>query len=319
MARSRSPLFVLCTLLALVGGALALPSAAGASGYPLEPAKNIPPPSRAMTVCSSHPYSSNCKHIMIKALNHARAVMGEPAYQLPPGFVTLTAAEQLLVLSNLDRRLYARAPVIGLNAPLNASAQSGAMHDSDPPFVSIDGTGPAVGASNWAGGARSPLLAYYLWMYADGPTDGTSGNVSCRQPGDASCWDHRNATLMRSGSTNKLAMGVGHGKGPSGMPAWTELYEAFWPSTAMTYVPTVAQLSTSYGSYLGGTAVTVTGFGFVHVTGVTVGGQPARYTVNSRTRISVLTPAGTAGRAFVRVSTTGGSSMSTPAAAFSYV
>lgn len=318
MARPRSSLIRLCAAL-LVGAAMLLvhPGAAAASGgYPLDPTKNIGLPAATMTTCDQHPYSGTCKRMVIRALNHARAAMGEPAYLLPPRFASLTGPEQLLVLSNADRRLYGRRAVIALNAPLNASAQRGATLDSDPAFISIGGSGPALGASNWAGGARSPLVAYYLWMYADGPTTGGSGNVGCRQPGDASCWDHRHATLMGSGSTDKLVMGVGHGTGPSGMPAWTELYEAFWPEVWMTYVPTVTVLSTHYGSR--GTAVTITGYGFVHVRGVTFGSTPAGFRVVSGHRIVAVAPAGVRGPTHVRVTTSGGVSNATPAAAFSF-
>jgi hypothetical protein len=322
VSRLRNPLAFLFTVVALTGLAAAVvaQTASARTQYALDPDSNIPAPATAYgPMCSEHPFSSRCERVLIRALNHARAVMGQPSYRLPTRFKALTGTDQLLVLSNQDRRLYGRAPITGFNATLNASAQRGATHGSDPAFVPLDSTPPAVGAANWSGGLPSPLLAYYNWMYADGVSNGSSGNVDCRQPGDSACWGHRHATLMRGGSHNKVVMGGGHGKGPSGMVAWTELYEAFWPSVPIDYVPSVTGLSSYSGSCLGGAEVKVTGFGFVHVTGVTVGDKPAKFTVLSPTVLWIVTPTATTGRTHVRVTTRGGESNSTAAAAYTYI
>jgi hypothetical protein len=72
--------------------------------------------------------------------------------------------------------------------------------------------------------------------------------------------------------------------------------------------PTVTAVSPSNGPAAGGTAITLTGTGFTHVTGITVGGQAcASFTVTSATSATCTTPAGTAGSALVVLTTAGGS------------
>jgi hypothetical protein len=324
VTRLRSSLRVLVIALMLAGAAAVAAPAGGAwaqSQYPLDPAANIPAPaSFTGWACRAHPLASKCEGIVVHALNHARSVMGEPSYQLPVWFKSLTGAEQLLVLSNQDRGLYRRKLIIGMNATLNTSARRAANHGGDPQFVDIGGTFPTVGGSNWAGGMASPLIAYYLWMYVDGVASGNSGNVACRQPGDAACWGHRNATLMGvSSSHDRLVMGIGHGTESGNVPAWTELYEAFGSGVPLTYVPTVTGLSSRSDTAAGGSTVTISGFGFGRVTSVTFGATPARYTVVSSTTIRAVAPAGVPGRTHVLVTTRGGRSRATAAAAFTYV
>jgi hypothetical protein len=285
--------------------AVAVPQAASATTrYPLDPAHDIAAPAAAFgSACWNHPYGDTCQTTMIRALNRARAVLGEPAYALPTRFKSLHGVEQLLVLSNLDRRLYGRAAITGFNADLMASARYGAASDSDPPFVPVGGTSPSFCGSNWVGPLRSPLVAYYMWMYADAGQG----------------WAHRHNTLMRiDAPDNRLAMGVAHGTDASGRPAWTELYEAFPSKTAVPLVPTVVLLSSRSGPETGGTDIAILGFGFRRVVGVSFGTTPARFSVDSLNIIHVLTPAHSAGRVTVRVSTSAGTSSTTAAAAFLY-
>lgn len=80
-------------------------------------------------------------------------------------------------------------------------------------------------------------------------------------------------------------------------------------NTLFTYVapPTVASVSPSSASILGGTSVTLTGTNFTGATGVTIGGAAATsVVVDSATQITCTTPAGTAGTASALVTTVGG-------------
>lgn len=302
MSRYRSSLTVLLPLLTVIAALVVLPSPARAGSYALDPTANRPLPSGATGwSCTHRPMGSTCEDIMIRALNRGRAAMGEPAYHLPSRFRALAGAEQLLVLSNLDRKLYGRLPISGFNADLNTSARSGAMNGGDPEFVPVGGAWPSAGGSNWAGGTRSPLVSYFLWMFVDGPY-----------------WEHRHNTLLKAGSSSKLAMGAAHGTDADGRPAWTELYEAF-PSTApVPLLPTVITLFRHSGSTAGGDRVAVAGFGFRRVTGVAFGTVPAEFTVDSLNVIHAIAPRHASGLVHVRVTTAAGTSLATRAAAYRY-
>ncbi|MBE2285889.1 MAG: IPT/TIG domain-containing protein [Prosthecobacter sp.] len=89
---------------------------------------------------------------------------------------------------------------------------------------------------------------------------------------------------------------------------------AFGSSSAnslFTYVapaPTVTAISPASGPTSGGTSVTITGTNFTGATGVTIGGTTATsVSVVNDTKITAITPAGTAGTASVVVTTPSGS------------
>ncbi|MEV6317058.1 IPT/TIG domain-containing protein [Streptomyces sp. NPDC051776] len=78
------------------------------------------------------------------------------------------------------------------------------------------------------------------------------------------------------------------------------------PVAALLAVPVVSSISPSSGSTGGGSAVTVTGSGFSGATQVRFGATPAgSFTVNSDTRITAVSPAGS-GTVGVTVTTPGG-------------
>jgi hypothetical protein len=309
---------VLACAAVVVGTAATAPARAQ---YPLDPPNNIPLTSRAFGPdCANHPFQDPCENTLIGALNHAHAVLGEPAYALPARFKSLSGANQLLVLSNIDRGLYGRAPVTGRNSALDASAHYGATHNADPGFVNLGGRAPMVGGADWAGGMASPLVAYYLWMYVDGVYRNGWGNPSCHQAGDRSCWGHRHNVLLRAGSnSDRLLVGVGHGSNSSKQPAWATLYEAFAQGTQLTYVPTVVRLSTNSGLHGGGAVVTISGYGFAHVTSVTFGATMAGFHVDSKFTIHATAPPHAKGQVYIEVRTNGGTSDRTAGAAYSYV
>jgi formylglycine-generating enzyme required for sulfatase activity len=74
---------------------------------------------------------------------------------------------------------------------------------------------------------------------------------------------------------------------------------------------TIASVSPSQGSVLGGTVITITGIGLAGTTGVTVGGNPCSgVTVLSLTQVRATTPAGVAGPAAITVLSPSGSTLS---------
>lgn len=83
--------------------------------------------------------------------------------------------------------------------------------------------------------------------------------------------------------------------------------------------PMVSAVAPGQGSYLGGTAVTITGTGFLVGATVTIGSTAATgVTVVSATQITATTPAGVVGAAVVRVTNTDGQS-GTLGGAFTYL
>jgi hypothetical protein len=107
---------------------------------------------------------------------------------LPAGFPSLTAAEQIVVVTNAERTSRGLPALAGPTAGLDALAGIGAATGTDP-------RGPAgtSWASNWAGGVGTPLAADYLWMYDDGLD---SGNIDCEGSVTSGCWGHRENILV---------------------------------------------------------------------------------------------------------------------------
>lgn len=303
MARSR---LVLLSVIAVAVGALVAgaPPASARSTYSLDPARNIALPRGAWgPVCTNHPMRRTCERIMVRALDHARSVMGEPAYRLPAAFNALCARDQLLVLANLDRKVYRRPSIAGLNSELNTAAQRGAEAGTDPAFTPVNGRPLVRGGADWAGGLRSPLAAYFLWMY----DDASEG------------WMHRHTVLMSSGGrSNLLLMGTGWSPHGGGMPSWTMILESFAPSRLIQTVPTVFAVSARSARPAAGSAVRLSGFGFLHVRRVTFGGVRASFTRTSLTTISAVPPAHAPGTVQVRVVTAGGTSPATGATTYTY-
>jgi hypothetical protein len=186
-------------------GALAL--ASGAAAVPMDPAANIAlgPLPRS---CERAPHGAACEHASIRALDAARAKLGLGSYLLPADFVTLVPARQWLILSNLDRISYRLKPIAGLALPLDKVAKQGALSHSDPdpgPLLSSLHNQSTLGfASNWAGGQPNALVAYYGWMYDDGPG---GPNIDCSSPGAAGCWGHRH-DILAFAQGGALAMGA---------------------------------------------------------------------------------------------------------------
>jgi hypothetical protein len=276
--------------------------ASAATAYPLDPSRELPVPAGAYGIdCTDRPMGNVCENVFIRALNRGRALVNAPAYVLPERFHSLTGPEQLLVLVNLDRKLYGRTQAIGLNSTLNSSAQRGAVSDADPSFVPVGGQSVSYGGSNWAGNVKSPLFAYLIWMYQDA----------------IESWQHRHNVLMRIGDT-VLIVGVGSGVDGSGMPAWTALLESFLPSTLIECVPTVLLLSARSGTDAGVPTIRIFGLGFVHVRRVTFGGVRATFERVSGILLRAVPPPNALGTVHVRVVTAGGTSHPTAAALYTY-
>lgn len=149
---------------------------------------------------------ATCDPAALAAINSARRAEGIGPMVLPTNYDTLTAPEELFVVTDLERVDRRLAPIVGLTPTLDAKAQSAAVACCDP-------IGPAgyFWQSNWEGGALTALVADYEWMY----NDGAGSNAAC--PPD--CWAHRH---------NILGAGGKMGAGASGT-SWTELFVQGYP------------------------------------------------------------------------------------------
>lgn len=185
------------------------------------PAGSDPPQNFALgpmpAACESQPDGAACQNAAIYYLDQARASLGQPAYPLPADFTSLSAADQDLILTDLDRTLYGLPAIPGRTAALDADALSGANGDADPMSTDPDFQDFT---SNWAGGFPNLEAAYEAWMYDDGPG---SSNIDCTPTDTTGCWGHRHDILWSFGGSGALAMGAATGVDPSGAPGYAML------------------------------------------------------------------------------------------------
>ena len=193
-----------CVVLAAV--ALFLPVAAHAAGGagivpPQNPGSNINPPPGYSGPCGSLAVPNLYCPSGLTLIYGDRQTEGLGPMSLPSNYPSLTPAEQLFVLTDLERVDRGLAPIEGLSTTLNAYAQAGANAHTDPGF-------PPYGTTRGGTWSSSPSLgdSLAMWMYDDGP-GGT--NLDCPATGGGSCWGHRDIIL---GSYAAPAlMGVGYG------------------------------------------------------------------------------------------------------------
>jgi hypothetical protein len=178
-----------------------------------------------------------CTTYVWRALSRASVVDGAGPLILPSNWTSLTVAEQLFVLADLERVDRGYPPFLGLNAALDHAASRAAHAGGDP-----TGTG-SFRAAAWGGAwsaGFSPLVADYLWMYDDGwgGSARATPNLACSGPHAPDCWSHRDALL-----------GVGPAYHDGVGPACTdcEMGAAYVPRTAngsgASYVDLVARPS----------------------------------------------------------------------------
>jgi hypothetical protein len=245
----------------LLAGAVCAVGAATAYAAAPNPASNLPfstPPS-----CSA-PTSTACENAAVAELDSAHASLGLAAYTLPADFDTLAPVDQLLILSNLDRLAYGLPAIVGLSPALNTAAALAVADDTDPnPDPDLPGGLNIVGWwSNWAGGYANAVLAYYGWMYDDGPG---SPNLDCGSAGDPGCWGHRQDILAAS-NAGALVMGAAAGTDPYHEPGYaltivgTAGASTSWTTLSYTWAQALADIAGS-GSSTPGTSTGSSGSG----------------------------------------------------------
>jgi hypothetical protein len=201
----------LCAALATV--VLFLPAAfldtAGAAIVPPQsPGSNISPAPGYFGPCGSiaapNPYCPSGLNV----LYGDRQAEGVGPMSLPSNYPSLTPAEQLFVLTDLERIDRGIAPIPGLAANLDAIAQAGANAQRDPGFPPYaNGGGSTYSSSPSLGSSMA------MWMYDDGP-GGT--NSACPSGGGGGCWAHRSIILGQYAAPALMGAGTG--------PSTTQLF-----------------------------------------------------------------------------------------------
>jgi hypothetical protein len=154
---------------------------------------------------------------VIQATTNARAGEGLGPMALPGNFNALTPAEQLFVITNIERVDRGLPPFVGLVNTFSNDAMSGAQANTDPtPNQVPAGLRLVAWASNWAENGN-PLGSNYYWMYDDGVG---SGNIDCTAAGQAGCWGHRSNILSLTDYQKQyggtLLMGAAEAYGTTG-------------------------------------------------------------------------------------------------------
>ena len=187
------------------------------AGAPSVSATSVTYANPCVTASSAWPVFSNdpsCTQYVLSAINHARALEGIAPMALPTNWYTLTPAEQLFVVADLERTARGLAPYLGLNPTLDSAASRAAVLDSDPDIApgfalatDADGTPAMDGA--WSGGF-SVLAADYVWMYDDGwgGTRSATSNLACTSASSSACWAHR-AELLGTDPGYDTGVGLG--------------------------------------------------------------------------------------------------------------
>ena len=170
--------------------------------------KNIAPSPDFLSSCTSASISASCLSSELAAINNARQAEGVVPITISlSGFTSLTPAEQVLALTDLERTARGLAPVAALTAELDNVAAAGSSASVDPSLAGWTLTGNkevTAWASNWAGGL-DVLGADYLWMY----DDGVGYNVDCPNATSPGCWGHRDNVLFAAPTAASCAANNG--------------------------------------------------------------------------------------------------------------
>jgi hypothetical protein len=193
------------TALTLTGYAAGPASARPAHG---DPRKSVSPSQKFFDACFSVSGKTKaqqaCDKAALRDFDKVRATEGLAPMTLPKGFASLSAAHQLLVLTDIERVDRGLSAFRGLSKRLNGLAGKGAKANTDPGFEPFRGT---AAGSNWAGVGTSTLLADYVWMYDDGHG---SPNGDCTTGSSQGCWGHRHNILHRYDKALIMGAAVAH-------------------------------------------------------------------------------------------------------------
>ncbi len=145
-------------------------------------------------------------------------------------FDRLSVAEQVFVLSNLERTTRGLYPAMAMIPRLDSIATRAASRDADP---TDEGKGfSSIWSSAPSGLGQYAFFADFGWMYDDGPPPQyIFRNVDCTEAGQHGCWGHRDNILSNplmgwSGCPHGvLVTGTGFAARTKYGPSLTQIFE----------------------------------------------------------------------------------------------
>ena len=176
--------------------------------------------------------TSACLSGALSDFNAARAKEHLGKLILPSNFRSLTVAEQMLVLTNLDRRARGISAITGLSTNLDTLTARAAKTRTDPAFPSSTRSG----GSNWSS-TYNALCTEFLWMYQDGVG---GANMACRTSSSSGCWQHRRNILMSYAAPRVMGAGGYGGYGDATLYLGSDTHDttfAFRWSSEAKYFP----------------------------------------------------------------------------------
>jgi hypothetical protein len=176
---------------------------------------NISPNPNFVATCQATDDSVNCITEELEAIDNAQAQEGlQPTAINIAAFTQLSPADQMFVLTDLERVIRNLPPVLALTAQLDSVAEAGAVKMTDPALKGwqlTGGKGAIAWDSNWAGGLNT-VGSDYFWLYLDGE----GYNIDCTPTDQSGCWQHEENILAPiSGSCSdpkavpQMVMGAG--------------------------------------------------------------------------------------------------------------
>ena len=254
----RAALAVAAVLVLTGVGQAALPPSSLTSVELTLPANVWPNPDFAPACSTSS--TAQCQAQELQATDNARFMEGVGPMVLPSNYDSLTSAEQVFVVINLERIGRGLAPIPGTTADFNSAAYAGAAANTDPMPTNADGF-----TSNFAGGGAflNALFASYMWMYTDGPG---GNNLDCTPGYTSGCWGHREDELTSAFSGYAppagyvLAMGTAYDPTNNGITmvigfAPSQQYVFTWAAEAALIPPPPPQGDAEWLGSMGGTTL----------------------------------------------------------------
>ena len=174
---------------------------------PGHPAANLSPmPAYNHSVCTysaRYVYTNTpaCTAAQVQAISVAHLAEGVKPMVLPINWNSLSVAEQIFVVTDLERVDRGLPPYLGINAALSANAQAAADTGKDPTvaarFPLAAGTAGSLAFGGVWSGNFSPLSADFGWMYSDGwgGSQIATFNFACTRATALGCWGHRDEIL----------------------------------------------------------------------------------------------------------------------------
>ena len=190
---------------------------------------NAPPSPNFLDACAPTGFDNahTCARAALAAIDTARATEGLGPLPIALGpFLRLSPAEQIFVLTDLERLSRGLPPFVALLPSADAVAAGAAAAGADPTLPrsrpTLGGAPVVQWGANWAGGTANALGANYYWMYDDGPG---GDNIACTQADRSACFGHRENILTR------FSAGACGGAGPATLVMGAAVTEEGNPST----------------------------------------------------------------------------------------